>query len=1055
MTLSEPFIRRPVATSLLAIALALAAALAFANLPVAPLPQVAYPTIVVSAALPGASAETMASAVATPLERQFGRIAGVTEMTSSSGLGSTSVVLQFDLSRDINAAARDVQAAINAARAQLPASLPSNPSYRKVNPADAPAMILSLSSDTLPISRVYDLASSVLAQEIAQIDGVGQVNVGGGALPAVRVELNPTILNKYGVSLEQVRNVLAQANANRPKGQLADERTSWEIHSNDQLLTAADYLPLIIAGSQGAVVRLADLGAVNDSIQDVRAAGLVDGHPAVAMVVTTAPGANVIDTVDRIRAELPRFRALLPAAIDLRVAVDRTTTIRASVHDVERTLVIAIGLVVVVVFAFLRSGWATVIPSVAVPLSLLGTFGVMWFLGYSLDNLSLMALTISTGFVVDDAIVVLENITRHLDEGRTPIEAALVGSREVGFTVLSMSLSLIAVFIPLLFMGGLVGRLFREFAVTLSIAVAISLVISVTTTPMLCARFLRRPPSPAGFGEASAGEVGEGGSGRRRSTVWQRLSLGSERAFEGLRSGYDRTLGWALAHTGTTLTLLLFTILVNGYLIAIVPKGFFPQQDNGMITGTIQTSHGASFQAMRRILGDDVRRLREDPAIDTVVATAGAGSTSNQARLFISLKPRTERAASADQVIARLRPAFAHDPRASVYLQAAQDIRVGGRLASAQYQYTLQGDDLSSLTTWTPRLVARLRQEPLVADLNTDQQDSGLDARVEIDRDTAGRLGVSATAIDQALYDAFGQRQVSTLYAGLNQYRVVMEVAPEYWQHPDTLNAIYVAGATGTLVPLSAVAHFGRSATPLVVNHQSQFPAVTLSFNLRPGASLGDAVGAIDRAARDIGMPVSLHGAFEGTARVFQESLASEPWLIAAALAAVYIVLGVLYESLVHPLTILSTLPSAGAGAMLALIVTDTEFTVIALIGLILLIGIVKKNAIMMIDVALEAERKDALSPEVAIRKAALLRLRPILMTTAAAMLGALPMALNTGTGAELRRPLGISIIGGLLISQLLTLYTTPALYVVMDRLRLRFARRGAQHRMVPADRRA
>jgi multidrug efflux pump len=942
-------------------------------------------------------------------------------MTSSSGLGSATVVLQFDLSRDIDAAARDVQAAINAARAQLPANLPSNPSYRKVNPAEAPAMILSLSSDTLPISRVYDLASSVLAQEISQIDGAGQVTVGGGALPAVRVELNPTVLNKYGISLEQVRNVLAQANANRPKGQLGDERTSWEIHSNDQLLKAVDYLPLIVAANQGAVVRLTDLGAVTDGVQDVRAAGLVEGRPAVAMVVTTAPGANVIDTVNRVRAELPRFRALLPAAIDLHVAVDRTTTIRASVHDVERTLVIAIGLVVVVVFVFLRSGWAAVIPSVAVPLSLLGTFAVMWFLGYSLDNLSLMALTISTGFVVDDAIVVLENIARHLDEGRTPVEAALAGSREVGFTVLSMSLSLIAVFIPLLFMSGLVGRLFREFSVTLSIAVAISLVISVTTTPMLCACFLRRRPDAA---EEESGAP-------RSATLWQSL-----------RSGYDRTLGWSLAHSGLTLTVLLFTILVNGYLLAVVPKGFFPQQDNGLMMGTIQASQGASFQAMRRVLDDDVRRLRQDPAIDSVVAIAGTGSTTNQARLFISLKPRSERAASADQVIARLRPAFAHDPRASVYLQAAQDIRVGGRQASAQYQYTLQGDDLASLNIWAPRLVARLRHDSSVTDVNTDQQDNGLDARVEIDRDTAARLGISTAAIDQALYDAFGQRQVSTLYAGLNQYRVVMEVAPEYWQHPDTLDAIYVAGSTGTLVPLSAVAHFGRSATPLVINHQSQFPAVTLSFNLRPGASLGDAVNAIDRAARDIGMPVSLHGGFAGTARVFQESLASEPWLIAAALAAVYIVLGVLYESLVHPLTILSTLPSAGAGAMLALIVTNTEFTVIALIGLILLIGIVKKNAIMMIDVALEAERKDALSPELAIRKAALLRLRPILMTTAAAMLGALPMALNTGTGAELRRPLGIAIIGGLLISQLLTLYTTPALYVVMDRLRLRFARK-------------
>jgi multidrug efflux pump len=689
-----------------------------------------------------------------------------------------------------------------------------------------------------------------------------------------------------------------------------------------------------------------------------------------------------------------------------------------------------------VVFAFLRSGWATVIPSVAVPLSLLGTFAAMWFLGYSLDNLSLMALTISTGFVVDDAIVVLENIARHLDEGRTPVEAALAGSREVAFTVLSMSLSLIAVFIPLLFMGGLVGRLFREFAVTLSIAVAMSLVISVTTTPMLCACFLRRARGVADT-ERGADHL---------ATFWQRLSVRSERAFAGLRSGYDRSLGWALAHTGITLTLLLCTIVVNGYLIAVVPKGFFPQQDNGMITGTIQASQGASFQAMRQILDDDVRQLRQHPAVDTVVAIAGAGSTSNQARLFISLKPRSERSSSADQVIARLRPVFADDPRATVYLQAAQDIRVGGRSANAQYQYTLQADDLPSLDTWAPRLAAQLRQQPVVADLNTDQQNSGLEARVEIDRETAARMGVSATAIDQALYDAFGQRQVSTLYAGLNQYRVVMEVAPEYWQRPETLNAIYVAGSTGMLVPLSAVAHFGRSATPLVVNHQSQFPAVTLSFNLRPGAALGDAIGAIDRAAREIGMPVSLHGGFEGTARVFQESLGSEPWLIAAALAAVYIVLGVLYESLVHPVTILSTLPSAGAGAMLALIVTNTEFTVIALIGLVLLIGIVKKNAIMMIDVALDAQRRHGFSPEAAIRKAAVLRLRPILMTTAAAMLGALPLALNTGTGAELRRPLGIAIVGGLLVSQLLTLYTTPALYVVVDRLRLRLGRRGTQH---------
>jgi multidrug efflux pump len=1018
MTLSEPFIRRPVATALLAVALALAGTIAFVNLPVAPLPQVAYPTIVVNTALPGASPETMASSVATPLERQFGRIAGITEMTSTSGLGSATVVLQFDLSRDIDAAARDVQAAINAARAQLPANLPSNPSYRKVNPADAPAIILSLTSATVPIAHIYDLASSMLAQEISQLDGVGQVTVGGGALPAVRVELNPRVLNRYGISLEQVRSVLSQANANTPKGQLADERTNWEIHTNDQLLKAVDYVPLIVAAAQGAVVRLRDVAAVTDGVQDVRAAGLVNGDRAVAMVVTTAPGANVIDTVDRIRAAVPRFRALLPAGIDLRVSIDRTTTIRASVHDVERTLIIAIGLVVIVVFAFLRSGSATIIPSVAVPLSLLGTFGVMWFLDYSLNNLSLMALTISTGFVVDDAIVVLENITRHVEEGRPLIDAALDGSREVGFTVLSMSLLLVAVFIPLLFMGGLVGRLFREFAVTLSVAVAVSLVISLTITPMLCARFLRST----------------GVAGARRMTM-------SDRAFDRLRRAYDRTLAVALEHTGITLTLLLLTIALNGYLIAVVPKGFFPQQDNGLMSGTIQASQGTSFQAMRQILDQDVHRLRQDDAIDTIVAFLGSGGTTNQARLFISLKPRAERLTTADEVIARLRPAFAHDPRASVYLQAAQDIRVGGRSANAQYQYTLQGDDVATLSEWAPRLVARLRQQPIVADVNTDQQNSGLDARVEIDRDTAARLGISASAIDQALYDAFGQRQVSTLYAGLNQYRVVMEAAPEYWQQPDTLNAIYVAGTNGTLIPLSAIAQFGRSTSPLAINHQSQFPAVTLSFNLRPGASLGDAVAAIASAAREIGMPVSIHGSFQGTARVFQQSLANEPWLIAAALAAVYIVLGVLYESLVHPLTILSTLPSAGAGAMLALAITRTEFTVIALIGLILLIGIVKKNAIMMIDVALDIERREGVGPEAAIRRASLLRLRPILMTTMAAMLGALPMALGSGTGSELRRPLGISIIGGLIVSQLLTLYTTPALYVVIDRLRLRMGR--------------
>jgi multidrug efflux pump len=1021
VTISEPFIRRPVATTLLTIALAMAGVLAFTQLRVAPLPQVAFPTIQVNANLPGASPETMASAVATPLERQFGRIAGVTEMTSSSGLGSTNITLQFELSRDVDAAARDVQAAINAARGQLPANLPSNPNYRKVNPADAPAVILSLTSDTVDRSAIYDITSTVLAQEIAQVNGVGQVNVGGGALPAVRVELNPNVLNNYGISLEQVRTVLGQANANRPKGQVSDDRSSWELHADDQLFQAVNYMPLIIAAKNGAVVRLADLGSVTDSVENIRTGGLANGKPGVLVFVMTEPKANVIDTVDRVLAELPRFKALLPAGVDLEVAADRTTTIRASVHDVERTLMIAIVLVILVVFVFLRSGWATFIPGVAVPLSLLGTFGVMWLLGYSLDNLSLMALTISTGFVVDDAIVVLENITRHLDEGMSPLEATIVGSREIGFTVLSMSLSLIAVFIPLLFMGGLVGRLFREFAVTLSVAVAISLVVSLTTTPMLCAQLLHSE------------------RGRKHGKAYAMV----ERAFNGLLAGYDRSLWWVLRHSAVVLTILVITVVMNWYLFSIVPKGFFPQQDNGMMFAGIQASQATSFQSMRKILADNEAIIRADPAVQSVVAFTGGGGSTNSARMFIALKPLAERhGQTADQVIARLRPKFAHDPRAGVFMQAAQDIRVGGRGSNAQYQYTLQGDDLEALNHWAPLLTARLQKERVIADVNADQQNAGLQASVDIDRDTAARLGITAGAIDQALYDAFGQRQVSTMYAGMNQYRVVMEVAEEFWQHPETLDAIYVGTNTGTLVPLSTVAKFGRSTTPLSVNHQGQFPAITLSFNLMQGASLGEATRAIETAARDIGMPTTIHGGFQGTAQVFQQSLENEPWLILAAVVTVYIVLGILYESLVHPLTILSTLPSAGVGATLALLATDTDFTIIALIGLILLIGIVKKNAIMMIDFALVAEREEGLSPIDAIHRASMLRFRPIMMTTMAAILGAMPIALGTGTGSELRRPLGISIVGGLVVSQLLTLYTTPVIYLVMDRMRLRFARR-------------
>ena len=1018
MNPSRIFILRPVATTMLMAGLVLAGAAAYRLLPISALPEVDYPTIQVKTFYPGASPDVMASSVTAPLERQFGQVPGLQQMTSISSTGSSVITLQFNLSLSIDVAEQQVQQSINASGSYLPADLPSPPTYSKTNPADTPILTLALTSADLPLSKVEDLADTRLAPKISQLPGVGLVSISGGQKPAVRIQANPTSLAAYGLNLEDLRAAIVAANVNQAKGNFDGPRQTYQIEANDQLLSSAEYAALVVAYKNGAPVTLANVATVVDDTEDVRQAAWMNEAPAVILNIQRQPGANIISVVDRIKQLLPQLTQSLPSSVKVTVLTDRTTTIRASVHDVERTLLIAVGLVIVVVFTFLRTGWATVIPSVAVPLSLLGTFAVMWFLGYSLDNLSLMALTISTGFVVDDAIVVLENITRHLEEGRSRFDAALEGAREVGFTVLSMSLSLIAVFIPLLFMGGLVGRIFREFAVTLSVAVAVSLVISLTTTPMLCARFLR--------------------SVRTVREMADQKSSGGTAIFDRLRRGYDRTLQWALAHTGITLTCLVLTIALNWYLIAIVPKGFFPQQDNGLMMGTIQASQGTSFQAMQQILSDDVRLLLKDPAIDAIVAIRGGGATSNQARLFISLKPRVERGASADQIITRLRPLFAHDPRASMYLQASQDIRVGGRSANAQYQYTLEGDDTATLNAWAPRLVARLRREPIVADVNTDQQNSGLDVRIDIDRDTAARLGVNAAAIDQALYDAFGQRQVSTMYEGLNQYRVVMEVAPEYWQQPETLNTMYVAGTDGRLVPLSAIARFGRSTSPLSINHQSQFAAVTLSFNLRPNASLGDAITAIDSAARDIGMPVSIHGSLQGTARVFEQSLANEPWLIAAALAAVYIVLGVLYESLVHPLTILSTLPSAGAGAMLALALTRTEFTVIALIGLILLIGIVKKNAIMMIDVALETRRREGIPPEEAIRRASLLRLRPILMTTMAAMLGALPIALNSGTGSELRRPLGISIIGGLIVSQLLTLYTTPALYVVMDRLRMR-----------------
>jgi multidrug efflux pump len=1020
LNVSAPFIRRPVATTLLTVALALAGIVAFRLLPVAPLPQVEFPTISVSASLPGASPETMASSVAMPLERQFGRIAGVTEMTSTSTLGSTSVTLQFDLSRNIDAAARDVQAAINAARGQLPANLPANPTYRKVNPADAPIMILALTSDTVDTARMYDAASSILQQKLAQVEGVGQVTVGGSALPAVRVELNPPALSRYGIGLDEVRSVLAAANANRPKGQIADERAAWQITTTDQLRRAEEYAPLVVAYRGGAPVRLADVGEVVDSVENLRNAGLANGKPAILVILFRQPGANIIDTVDRVRALMPQLEASIPAAIRLSVMIDRTTTIRASIHDVEITLLVSISLVILVVFVFLRDVWATLIPSVVVPLSLTGTFGVMYLCGYSLDNLSLMALTISTGFVVDDAIVVIENVARYLERGFTPLAAALRGSREIGFTVLSMSTSLVAVFIPILLMGGIVGRLFREFAVTLTVAIAISLVVSLTTTPMMCAKLLRS----------------------EKGRAHGRLYRGAERAFESLRAAYGTTLSWVLRHSLLTLAVTVLTVCVNVYLYVVVPKGFFPEEDTGRLTGGIQAAQDISFQALRSKLSQFVEIVMADPAVDAVVGfTGGDRGTTNTGRVFVSLKPLAERKMSAAAVIARLRGKLAHVPGATLFLQPVQDIRVGGRMSNAAYQFTLQGDDLKELGEWSGRMLQKLRTMPELTDVNTDQQNAGLAAALTIDRDTAARFGITPAMIDETLYDAFGQRQVSTIYTPLNQYHVVMEAAPRFWQSPDSLADIRVRSPTNALVPLAAFTRFERKTMSLAVNHQGQFPSITLSFNLAPGVSLGQALDAIAGAQRAIGLPASIHPTFQGTAQAFQSSLANEPLLILAALIAVYIVLGVLYESYIHPITILSTLPSAGVGALVALLLCGIDLNVMALIGIILLIGIVKKNAIMMIDFALDAERSEHKSPEEAIYEAGLLRFRPILMTTMAALLGGLPLALGTGTGSELRRPLGITIVGGLVFSQLLTLYTTPVVYLYLDRLRLWFER--------------
>ncbi|TXH03085.1 MAG: multidrug efflux RND transporter permease subunit [Nevskiaceae bacterium] len=1023
MNLSAPFIRRPVATTLLTLGIVLSGVMAFRLLPVAPLPQVDFPTVSVQATLPGASPETMASAVATPLERQLGRIAGVTEMTSSSSQNSTRITLQFDLDRDIDGAARDVQAAINAARNQLPSGMPGNPTYRKVNPAAAPVMILTLTSATLSRGQMYDAASTILAQKISQVKGVGQVQVGGSSLPAVRVELNPNALNHYGIGLDQVRNVIAATNANRPKGSLSDDTRHWQLYTNDQARTADDYRPLVIKTDNGTIVRIADVGEVSDSVEDLRNLGLADGKPSVLLIITQQPGANILETIDRINALLPELRASIPAAIDLKVALERTATIRGSLHDVERTLVISVLLVILVVFVFLRDARATLIPTIAVPVSLIGTFGVMYLCGYSLDNLSLMALTVATGFVVDDAIVVLENVSRHMEAGMPRRQAALQGAREVGFTVLSMSLSLVAVFIPILLMGGIVGRLFREFAVTLSVAILVSLLVALTTTPMMCAHLLREHP-PARHG---------------------RLYRASERVFNALLSFYEDTLRWALRHGRLMMLLLLGTIAFNVYLYAIVPKGFFPQQDTGRLQGGVRADQSISFQAMRDKMTEFVRIVRADPDVDNVVGFTGGGQR-NGGNIFVALKPYPQRRVTADQVIARLRPKLAKVPGASLFLQAAQDIRVGGRAGNAQYQYTLQSDDLNELRTWTPKLTEALRTSKVVADVDSDQQDGGLETFVSIDRDAAARLGITPQAIDSALNDAFGQRQVSTIYNALNQYHVVMEVAPDFWQSPETLKSVYVRSSSGAMVPLTAFSSIGPATGPLAVNHQGEFAATTLSFNLQADKSLSAAVDDIRQTMDRIGVPASVHGSFQGTAKVFQESLASQPLLILAAFIAIYIVLGMLYESYVHPLTILSTLPSAGVGAILALLACNNEFNIIALIGVILLIGIVKKNAIMMIDFALDAQRAQGLSPEQAIFAACLKRFRPIMMTTAAALLGALPLALGTGNGAEICRPLGISIVGGLLVSQALTLYTTPVVYLYLDRFRQWCARRWAQH---------
>jgi hydrophobe/amphiphile efflux-1 (HAE1) family protein len=1016
VNISAPFIRRPIATSLLAAAVLLSGLGAFFRLPVAPLPQVDFPTISISASLPGASPETMASAVATPLERRFGRIAGVTEMTSSSALGSTTITLQFDLTRDVTGAARDVQAAINAAGGELPANLPSRPNYRKVNPADSPILILSLTSQALPLAQVFDAANSVLAQKMSQISGVGQVFVGGGQQPAVRVQADQQVLAGMGLGLEDLRAALGTSTANQPKGSVSSGEAAYTLSANDQLLGADAYRQLVVAYRGGSAVRLGDVAKVFDDVENNKLAAWIDGRRAVLMIVRREPGANILDTIARIKAALPRLTQSISPAIDVQIALDRTETIRASVRDVELTLILSVLLVTGVVFLFLRSLGATAIPSVAVPLSLLGTFGVMYLLGFSLNNLSLMALAISTGFVIDDAIVVTENIARYTEAGEPAVQAALKGAQQIGFTIVSITASLIAVFIPILFMGGIVGRLFREFAVTLSIAITISALVSLTVTPALASRLLR-PESQV-----------ERGSFYR----W------SERGFDLLLRGYDRSLRWVLDHSRLMLLLTVATLGVTIGLAIKIPKGLFPQQDTGLIGGFSEASQDISSSAMRQRQIAVNAVVSADPDVAHVVSFVGSanGSTGNTGTVFVALKPYSQRKSTADQIIARLRPKLAQAPGVMLFLQATQDVRVGGRGSRTQYQYTLEDPDLGELQRWAPRVFERLRGLPELRDVATDQQNAGLEVAVNVDRDSAARLGLTQQLIDDTLYDAFGQRQVATSFTALNYYRVVLEEIPDPNLGPDQLAQVYVPGPGGQMVPLSAVAHFEPRLAPLSISHQGQFPATTISFNLAPDKSLGQAVQAIDRALRQLGLPASVRGGFKGTAQAFGDSLASEPWLILTALLAVYVVLGMLYESLIHPITILSTLPSAALGALVALWVFRFDFSVIALIGVVLLLGIVKKNAIMMIDFAIEAERAEGLDPKEAIQRACLLRFRPILMTTLAALFGAVPLAIGFGAGSELRRPLGITIVGGLLVSQLLNLFTTPVIYLTLDRLR-------------------